>query len=303
MSEQKPLAPIHHVHTHDHSNKNLKTAFILNLAFTLLEIVGGLYVNSVAILSDAIHDLGDSLSLGSAWYLNVKSKQAATKSFPFGYRRFSLLGALINSVVLIIGSIYVVQEAVGRLITPEHSNAQGMIIFAVIGVLVNGYAAWKMSSGKTLNERVVSWHLLEDVLGWFAVLIVAIVLLFKDIPYLDPALSLLITAYILWNVVKRLKETLLIFLQGQPKDVDRDAIEREILNLEHVKSLHHTHIWSLDGEHHVFTTHVRLGVIRNLEVMYALKVQLSNIMKKYPFEHYTIQTEFDQESCELDDKK
>ena len=289
-----------HSHSHDHSSKNLKTAFFLNLAFTIFELIGGYYVNSVAIISDAIHDLGDSLSLGSSWYLNVKSKQSPSKSFSFGYRRFSLLGALINSVVLIAGSVYVIKEAIGRILNPESSDATGMLVFAIVGVFVNGYAAWKMSKGKTLNERVISWHLVEDVLGWVAILIVSIVLHFKDIPYLDPALSLLITIYILWNVVIRLKETLVIFLQGQPTDVDSELIEKEILNIEHVESMHHTHIWSLDGEHHVFTTHLKLGPIKGLNEILLIKNQVKEIMKKYPFEHYTIETEIDSELCGLE---
>jgi cobalt-zinc-cadmium efflux system protein len=174
-----------------------------------------------------------------------------------------------------------------------------MLIFAIIGVVVNGYAAWKLSKGKTLNERVISWHLLEDVLGWTAILIVSIVLHFKDIQYLDPALSLLITIYILWNVIARLKETLVIFLQGEPTDVDRAVIEGEILKIKNVESIHHTHIWSLDGEHHVFTTHLKLGSIQDLNEMLSIKNQVKEIMKKYPFEHYTIETEIDAERCGL----
>src|SRR5690606_11861682 len=111
-------------------------------------------------------------------------------------------------------------------------------IFAVIGVAVNGYAAWKLSSGKSMNEKVVSWHLLEDVLGWVAVLVVAIVLLFADIHYLDPALSLLITFYVLYNVIRRLRETLFLFLEGKPRNIDLDEIRNKILNLEKVSSLH-----------------------------------------------------------------
>ena len=168
-------------HDHHHSSDNIKVAFFLNFAFTILEIIGGLYVNSIAIISDAIHDLGDTISLGTSWYLEEKSHKKSNKKFSFGYKRFSLLGALINSVILIIGSLYVINEAVGRILEPEHTDAKGMIFFAVIGVLVNGYAAWKLSGGKTMNEKVASWHLLEDVLGWVAVLVVAIILNFKDI--------------------------------------------------------------------------------------------------------------------------
>ena len=288
-----------HDHAHHHSSKNLKVAFFLNLGFTIFELFGGFYVNSIAIISDAVHDLGDSLSLGLAWYLDVKSKEGATEKFSFGYSRFSLLGALINSLVLIVGSVFVITIAVGRFIEPEQTNAKGMMIFAIIGIAVNGYAAWKLSSGKTLNERVVSWHLMEDVLGWVAVLIVAIVLLFKDIPYLDPALSILITLYILFNVVKRLKETLFIFLQGTPDGFFIKEIEGKLITIEHVDSMHHTHLWSLEGESHVFTTHVKLKNITELCQIVEVKAKIKNILKDYHLQHYTVETELDDESCEL----
>ena len=294
------MAHDHHHHHEHQSGKNLRIAFFLNLAFTILEIIGGFYVNSIAILSDAIHDLGDSLSLGTSWYLDNKSKKGADSKFSFGYRRFSLLGALINSVVLIAGSIYVITEAVGRLMEPQHSDANGMIIFAIIGVAVNGYAAWKLSGGKSLNERVVSWHLIEDVLGWVAVLIVAIVIRFWDIHYLDPALSLLITLYILFNVFKRLKETLFIFLQGIPDDLNANEIEAKIVEIENVNSIHHTHIWSLEGEHHVFTSHVKLENIKHFDELITVKNQIKSVLQNYHFEHYTVEIELDNETCALD---
>ena len=286
---------------HHHSGRNLTIAFFLNLGFTVLEVIGGLLTNSVAILSDALHDLGDSFSLGLSWYLDRKSKEGANEQYTFGYYRFSLLGAMVNSLVLIGGSVYIIYEAVGRILEPQHSNAQGMVLFAIIGVAVNGYAAWKLSSGETMNERVVSWHLIEDVLGWVAVLVVSVVLLFKDIHYLDPALSLAITLYILYNVIQRLKDTLHLFLQGAPEGVRLRDIEQKLLDAPHVASLHHTHLWSLEGEHHVFTTHVVLKNIQTFGQIVEAKRQMKAILKKYPFSHYTIETELDEESCELTD--
>lgn len=288
---------------HDHhssSGKNLKLAFFLNLTFTILEFIGGMYVNSIAIVSDAVHDLGDSLSLGTSWYLDNKTKQKSDSKFSFGYRRFSLLGALINSIVLIAGSAYVIYEAVERLMAPEHSDAQGMMIFAFIGVAVNGYAAWKLSSGKTLNEKVVSWHLMEDVLGWVAVLVVSIILQFKDIHYLDPALSLVITLYILWNVFKRLKETLYIFLQGTPSEINLKKVEHKIDKIPGVASSHHVHIWSQEGEHHVFTAHVKLQNINSFQEYLKLKTEVLNSLESYNFEHFTVQFELDSETCSLE---
>ena len=288
-----------HNHNHHESVSNLKLAFFLTLIFTIIEFIGGFYVNSIAIISDAVHDLGDSLSLGTAWYLQNKSKKKADSKFSFGYARFSLLGALINSLILVIGSVYVLSEAVERFMHPEASDAKGMIVFAIIGILVNGYAAWKVSHGHSLNEKVISWHLLEDVLGWFVILVGAIVLLFKDLPYLDPALSVFITLFILYNVFKNLKATLFIFLQGIPSDIIPEQIESEICKIENVHSVHNIRIWSLEGEHHVFSCHVKLKNISSMDQLLEIKSKIKNILAHYPFKDYTIETELDIESCGL----
>lgn len=293
-----------HNHSHNHSHHhhgggNIKVAFFLNLGFTILEIIGGFYVNSVSILSDALHDLGDSLSLGISWYLQKRSVKEADNKFSFGYSRFSILGALINSIILIGGSVYVVIEAIKRLINPQPSDAQGMLVFAVIGIIVNGYAAFSLSKGTSLNERVVSWHLIEDVLGWAAVMVASVIMMFTDSPYIDPALSLAITLFILYNVIKRLKEVFVILLQGIPDDIDPEKIKLEILSVSNVISLHHMNIWSLEGEHHVFTAHVRLNNMSGLTEMMTARRQVKDLLKKYHFSHYTIEVEMNDEACEL----
>lgn len=287
-------------HNHDHGTKNLGLAFFLNVSFTIIEIIGGLLTNSVAILSDALHDLGDSLSLGISWYLGIRSRKKANHKFTFGYERLSVLGALINSVILIVGSVFVVIEAVKRLYTPEVSDAQGMFYLAIAGVIVNGFAAYKVSSGKSLNEKVIHWHLLEDVFGWVAVLIVSIVLLFRDVPWLDPALSIILTLFILYHVVKRLKETLYVFLQRTPDDVNLGEIKTKILATPNVASMHHTHLWSLDGEHHVFSTHLKLKNISSLKEISQLKIEIKEMLRsEYEFSHYTIETELEDEDCDI----
>jgi len=295
--------PHDHSHQHHVSGKNLKTAFFLNLGFTVLEVIGGFYVNSVSILSDALHDLGDSLSLGISWYLHKRAAKEADNKFTFGYSRFSILGALINSIILIVGSVYIIYEAVNRLIHPEPSDAKGMLVFAIVGIAVNGYAAYRLSHGKSLNERVVSWHLVEDVLGWAAVLIASIVMIFTDALWLDPALSLAITVFILYNVCRRLKETLVILLQGTPKDIDPEKIKQEILKVPYVVSLHHINIWSLEGEHHVFSAHVKTNAITTFPQILQVKREVKDVLKKYPFTYYTIEVELEEEQCELDNEK
>ncbi len=291
----------HDHHHHNHGSKNIKIAFFLNLGFTIIEIFGGIFLNSVAILSDAVHDLGDSLSLGSSWYLQNKSNKKADKKFSFGYKRLSLLGALINGVILVGGSIYVIYEAVQRIISPEASDAKGMMYFAFLGVAVNGYAAWKVSTGKSMNERVLSWHLIEDMLGWIAILIVSIVMQFTDNMYLDPILSMVITAYILYNVFRRLYETLYLFLQGNPSEIDISKLETDILSTENVLSIHHLHSWSLDGEHHVFSVHVIVENIHTLKELSITKQKLEDLLESYPFDHHVMQLELETDHCDLRD--
>ena len=291
----------HDHHHHHHGSKNIKIAFFFNLAFTILEVIGGLYLNSVAILSDAVHDLGDSLSLGTSWFLQSKSNKKADKKFTFGYKRLSLLGALINGVILVGGSIYIIYEGIIRITHPEPSHAEGMMYFAFLGVAVNGYAAWKVSTGKSMNEKVLSWHLLEDMLGWVAILIVSIVMQFTDNMYLDPILSLVITSYILFNVFRRLNETLYLFLQGNPSEIDAVKLESDILETENVLSLHHLHSWSLDGEHHVFSVHVVIENVVSLEQLRAVQKSLDELIEDYPFDHHAIQIELEGDHCDLRD--
>ena len=249
----------HHKHTKtEDSTTNLRLAFVLNVSFTLIEIVGGWYTNSVAILSDAIHDLGDSIAIGSALFLEKKSAQTPSAKFPYGYQRLSLLSALINCSILLVGSVFIFYEALERLRFPEPTNTQGMLLFAFLGVLMNGYAAWKVHGGKTLNEKVIALHLLEDVLGWVAILVGAVILQFVDLPWLDPALSLGIMVIILRGVVVRLRETIHLFLQGVPKKLQAIPIQKELEAWPEIAKIEHLRIWSLDGEEHVCTATVIL---------------------------------------------
>ena len=289
-------------HQHSHATSgNIKVAFFLNLGFTILEIIGGIFTNSIAILSDALHDLGDSIALGMAWYLEGFSRKESTSRYSYGYRRFSLLGALINSLVLIIGSLFILSEAIPRILNPEQANAPGMIAFAVLGILVNGAAVLRLKGDNSMNAKVVAWHLLEDVLGWVAVLIVGIVLLFVDLPVLDPILSILITLYVLYNVIGNLQKTLELFLQAVPSGINVEEIEKKLLAIDNVKSTHHTHLWSLDGDHHVLTTHVVISKNATKEELINIKLRSKELFEDHQFEHVTIEMEFEDEDCRMKD--
>jgi cobalt-zinc-cadmium efflux system protein len=251
----------------------------------------------MAILSDALHDFGDSIALGLSWYLEKQSNKAGDGRFSYGYRRFSLLAALVSTIVLIVGSLFILSESVPRIFRPEHSNAQGMVVFALVGILVNGAAALRLKQGKSLNMRVAAWHLLEDVLGWAAVLAVSIILLFRDIHILDPLLSILITLYVLSNVIINLRKTLALFLQAVPDDLDVAEVERIILDMPVVNSVHHTHAWSLDGEHHVLTMHVVVDEDATKEDLISVRRQFREIAEKVDLAHTTLEIEYQDEDC------
>ena len=287
-----------HDHNHSHgSSERIGWAFFLNISFTILEFIGGWLTNSTAIMADAVHDLGDTLSIGSAWLLDKLSGKQANKSFTYGYRRFSLLGALINGFVLVVGSVWVLSEAIPRLSNPEMPMVEGMLGFAIFGILVNGFAAYKLSKGETLNERVLNWHLLEDVLGWVAVFIVSVVLMFVELPILDPLLSIFFTLFILFNVVKNLVATVRLFLQAVPEHLNRDEIEESILALPGGGSVHHMHLWSLDGEHNVLTAHLVMHHEMAIDDIKELKFQVRNVLNKFYLEHTTIEIELIEEEC------
>jgi cobalt-zinc-cadmium efflux system protein len=281
------------------STFNLRLAFLLNFFFAIVEVIGGLWTNSIAILSEALHDLGDSFSLGLSWYLEKVAQREKNWKYPYGYKRFSLLAALINSVILVGGSIFILSEAIPRLLDPEQTYALGMFYFAIGGILVNGIAVWKMREGQSMNERVVTWHLLEDVLGWMAVLVISIVMMIKNIPILDPILSILIALYILWNVIKMLRKTLSIFLQKTPPSIDIESIEKHVNNISKVISTHDTRIWSLDGESHVLTTHVVIEQDTAPSEVEQIKNEVHHHLRKFDIQHSTVEIEYEGESCEL----
>jgi cobalt-zinc-cadmium efflux system protein len=291
-----------HDHDHGHHHNELgdiRIAFFLNLVFTVFEIFGGLWTNSLAIMADAIHDLGDSFALGSAWFLERISLKQGDETFSYGYRRFSLLGALISASVLIAGSFTILYHAIPRLFHPEHPYAPGMIIFAIIGILVNGAAILRLRGSASFNARIVAWHLLEDVLGWIAVFVISIVLLFVNIPVLDPILSCIITLYVLINVLKNLWKTLGIFMQRVPEGVDLASIEKGLCCLPHVVCTHHTHIWSMDGTNHVLTTHVVVDKEATRDDILQIKDQIRTLMLSHGMNHSTVEIEYSDEACRI----
>ena len=281
----------------ENTTRHISLAFFLNLGFTVIEIIGGLLTNSIAILSDALHDFGDSVSLAVAWYLQKVSNRERDRKYTYGYKRFSLLGAVFISVMLLIGAIFIIRESIERLLSPDEVNAKGMMYLAILGVAVNGFAALRLKKGKSLNEKAVYIHMLEDVLGWVAVLIVSIIMIFADAPVLDPLLSIGITIWVLYNVYKNLRKTFRVLLQEVPPGIDYDEVKKEILKIEGLLSVHDLHIWSLDGENNILTVHVVLPGDAPCEIQEDMKSRIRQTCDSLNIHHATIEFENEGEEC------
>lgn len=272
------------------TEKNILIAFILNLGFSIFEFIGGTLTNSVAIVSDSIHDIGDALSIGISYFLEKKSKQKPDEKYTYGYIRYSVIGSLITTIILLIGSILVIYNAITRIIKPVEINYNGMIIFAIIGFLVNILAAHFTKEGESLNQKAVNLHMLEDVLGWLVVLIGAIIMRFTDIKILDSILSILVAIFIFKNAITNFKTILDLFLEKTPKNISISELKEHILEIKDVKDVHHIHIWSIDGYNNYATMHI---VTTNPKI----KELVKNELKEHNIHHTTIEIESPNENC------
>lgn len=290
-----------HHHHHSVAEKGIRIAFFLNFGFAIAEIIGGVWTNSFAIMADAVHDIGDSLVIGFAWGMQRLAKKASDHEFTFGYQRFALLGALFNSLILIIGSVLIIYHAIPRFYEPVQIHVKGMFLFSIVGILVNGMAVFQMKKGNdSLNERVVTLHLLEDVLGWVAVLIGSVVIFFYGWTWVDVSLSLLIALYVIYNATLNLKETILILLQESPVSVDVKVLKNNVMScFDSIDSLHDIHVWSLDGEHHVMSMHVVLKENLPTDLLIEIKNKIRTIAHKEGIEHVTIEFESVSEKCSV----
>lgn len=274
------------------SEKNILIAFLLNLAFSIFELIGGIFTNSVAIVSDSIHDIGDAISIGVSWFLEKKSRRQPDKTYTYGYLRYSVFGSLITVLILLVGSVLVVVNAVSRIFNPQEIHYNGMIVFAIIGVVVNFLAAWFTRHGESLNQKAVNLHMLEDVLGWAVVLIGAILMRLTDLKMIDPILSIGVAVYIFIHAFSHLREALDLFLVKAPHDIDVDEIKEHLMALDHVLDVHHIHIWSMDGNSNYATMHV----VTNGDPT-AVKKAVKQEMREHGIAHTTLEMEKEDEQC------
>ena len=274
------------------TEKNILIAFLLNLAFAIFEFVGGIFTGSVAIISDAIHDLGDAASIGVSFFLEKKSKKQPDEAYTYGYARYSVLGSAITTLTLLIGAVIVIYNAILRIITPVPIDYNGMILFAVVGVCVNLGAALITRKGESLNQKAVNLHMLEDVLGWIVVLIGAVVMRFTDFAILDPILSIGVAVFIGINALRNLKEVIELFLEKTPDGIKVQQIKDSLMELPGILDVHHIHLWSMDGQSHYATMHIRTAADPH-EVKDVVREKL----EAFGIGHVTLELEAENEHC------
>ena len=268
-------------------------AFFLNLSYAIVEFIAGGVFGSSAVLADSVHDLGDAIAIGISAFLETISNREEDSRYTLGYKRFSLLGALVTAVILMTGSVLVILENITKLFHPQPVNDEGILWLGIIAVSINVLASLVVRKGKTKNESILSLHFLEDTLGWVAVILMAIVLRFTDWYILDPLLSLVISFFILSKAIPRFWSTLKIFLDAVPEGVDIQKIKTDLAELDHVASINQLNLWTMDGLEKNAIVHVCLKEIEQMELC---KESIRSILKDCGFQNITIEIDADLET-------
>ena len=274
------------------SKRKIFIAFILNLFFAVIEFIGGSICGSVAIISDSLHDAGDAMSIGISYFMEKKSGKKPDEKYTFGYARYSVIGSVITLCILILGSIAVIIKSVERIVSPIEINYNYMLIFAIFGVFINFLAVIFTHGGKSLNQRAVNLHMLEDCLGWIVVLIGAVIMKLTGIALIDPIMSIGVSVFILISSIKAMSESISVLLQKVPSGICTDRIKEHLEEIDGVEDIHHLHVWSLDGESCIATLHARV----NGEAMY-FKTKIKNELAHMGVAHSTVEIEYSGEKC------
>lgn len=276
-------------HHHRKAGKNLAFVFFMNLTFNILVIIGGLATNSMAILSDCIHDLSDTISIAFAWFLENIAQRESSDKYSYGYQRFSILGAVIISVFVIIMALVILNEAVPRLFAPEEVDAGGMLIVAIVGIVFKSISVYRLHRGETFNERAILFHQLGDVFEWIAILLLSLVLMFWDgASYLDPFVSIGIALWLIFNLGRNLIKSVQVLLQKTPDNFDVEEFKSSINGINGVTAIDDFHVWSLDGIDSVLTVKV---LIDDWQMQEEIKKEIYTIASRYHIVDITI--EFD----------
>ena len=265
-------------------------AFFLNLSYAIVEFIAGGIFGSSAVLADSVHDLGDAIAIGISAFLESISNREEDSHYTLGYKRFSLLGAMVTAVILMTGSGMVILENMVKLFHPQPVNEEGLLWLGIIAISVNVLASLVIRKGQTKNESILSLHFLEDTLGWLAVILMAIVLRYTDWYILDPLLSLAISLFILSKAIPRFWSTLRIFLDAVPEGVDIKQVKNDLEQLDNVASINQLNLWTMDGLEKNAIVHACLDHVKHMEVC---KESIRDLLKESGFQNVTIEVDED----------
>jgi cobalt-zinc-cadmium efflux system protein len=282
--------------------KKLLWVTILNFSITIVQIIGGLLSNSLSLLSDAVHNLGDAMALFIAFIANKLSRREANLKSTFGYKRIEILAALFNSVVLIVICIFLFKEAYERFYNPQPIKGMMMLVVASFGLLANFFSVFILHNFKdeNLNIKAAYLHLVGDTISSVAVIIGGVLIWLYEINWIDPLVTVILGVYIIIETWKVVRETIEILMHFTPREVNLKEIQKELESFDLIKNIHHVHVWKLTDSRLQFEAHIELKSDEKLSTTTKFTSKISNYLKNsWGINHVTIQYEFESEDEHL----
>ena len=285
-------------HSHSHhelSGKNLLISILLNILITISQIVGGLISGSLALLSDALHNFSDVISLVISYIANLLAKKDASINRTFGYKRAEILAAFINASTLIIVAVLLIIEAIKRFINPQEIESNLVIWLSFIAILGNGFSVLllRKDSKVNMNMRSAYLHLLTDMMASVAVLIGGLLMKFYEIFWIDSLLTLVIALYLIWVGFDLFKESFKVLMLFTPRELHIQDIVKELSVVKEIKNIHHIHVWQLNEEETHFEAHVDFNYdIKLSDFDEVLKRVEKILLEKFQINHINIQPEY-----------
>lgn len=295
-----------HHHNHNFTKNNINRAFIigitLNFAFVIIETIAGFYYNSLALLSDAGHNLSDVASLILALFAIKLAEKKSTEKFTYGYKKTTIIVALFNAVILLIAIGSIALESITRLKTPKSLDGSGILITAFIGIFINGITAiyFKKEKENDINIKGAYLHLLADAFVSLGVVISGLIIIFTKWYWIDNIVSLIISVIIIIGTWDLLKESLLLTLDGVPKNIDIEKVKNEILKNEEIESFHHLHIWALSANETALTVHLVLKKINDFSSLENIKEKIRHSLAHLNIHHATLEFELKGSICKTE---
>jgi cobalt-zinc-cadmium efflux system protein len=293
-----------HDHSHHHHNPkltNVGRAFIigivLNMTFVVIEFLSGFYTNSLALLSDAGHNLSDVATLGLSLFAFQISKRKATPTYTYGFHKSTILASLINAVILLIAVGSIGWEAIQRFISPEETQGKVISIVAGIGIVINAVSAFLFfrDKEKDLNVKGAYLHLALDAVVSAGVVIAGLIISYTGIKWIDPLISLVIMAVVIYSTWGLLTESLKLSLDAVPYAINMESVKSEMLKIKGITSIHHIHIWAMSTTRNAMTAHLMLEKDLTDKEVAEIKHKMKHTLEHMNIQHVTLETE--SEAC------